>query len=147
MFAHAWFWLISRFTSPFTEIRSSFKPENKLAKSPLIFQLWFERDGQHVGSSRQLVSSLHSAFARSRKGFKLLTRYFWSQDDPSDYSSNPSPVIPVSKEQCLIRKKSKQGNIAVLYFIPLRAKRVGELIVIRHKKILPTRILSTLECL
>ena len=32
-------------------------------------------------------------------------------------------------------------------FIPLRAKRVGEFIEIRHKKILPTRILNTLECL
>ena len=31
--------------------------------------------------------------------------------------------------------------------IPLRAKRVGELIEIRHKKISPTHILSTLWCL
>ena len=31
--------------------------------------------------------------------------------------------------------------------IPLRAKRVGEFIEIRHKKISPTSILSTLECL
>ena len=32
-------------------------------------------------------------------------------------------------------------------FIPLRAKQVGEFIKIRHKKISPTRILKTLECL
>ena len=31
--------------------------------------------------------------------------------------------------------------------IPLRAKRVGEFIEIRHKKISPTSILSTLGCL
>ena len=31
--------------------------------------------------------------------------------------------------------------------IPLRAKRVGEFIDIRHKQISPTRILSTLGCL
>ena len=34
-----------------------------------------------------------------------------------------------------------------LCIIPLRAKRVGEFIETRHKKISPTRILSTLGCL
>ena len=33
------------------------------------------------------------------------------------------------------------------HIIPRRAKRIGEIIEIRHKKILPTRILSTLGCL
>ena len=32
-------------------------------------------------------------------------------------------------------------------FMPLQATRVGEFIEIRHKKIAPTRILSTLGCL
>ena len=33
------------------------------------------------------------------------------------------------------------------FFIPLQAKQIGEIIEIRHRKILPTRILSTLGCL
>ena len=35
----------------------------------------------------------------------------------------------------------------ITQIIPLRAKRVGEFIEIRHNKISPTRILSTLGCL
>jgi hypothetical protein len=38
-------------------------------------------------------------------------------------------------------------KIRVNHFIPLRAKRVGEFIEIRHKKISLTPMLSTLECL
>ena len=38
-------------------------------------------------------------------------------------------------------------NIQAYGFIPLQAKRVGEFIEISHKKISPTRILSTLGCL
>ena len=37
--------------------------------------------------------------------------------------------------------------ITKVFFIPLRVKQVGEFIAIRHKKISPTRILSTLGCL
>ena len=38
-------------------------------------------------------------------------------------------------------------NFKMLSLIPLRVKGVGEFIEIRHKKISPTDILSTLECL
>ena len=38
-------------------------------------------------------------------------------------------------------------SLVQIIIIPLRAKRVGECIEIRHNKISPTRILSTLRCL
>ena len=45
-------------------------------------------------------------------------------------------------------KNPKQDQKKFLFIvIPLRAKREGEFIEIRHKKISPTRILSTLGCL
>ena len=46
---------------------------------------------------------------------------------------------------CPIIQLQQISDQQMVKFIPLRAKRVGEFIEIRHKKISPTRILSTLE--
>ena len=52
--------------------------------------------------------------------------------------------------RCVVNIKRIQPSSLLAthwHFIPLLAKRVGECIKIRHKRISPTRILSTLGCL
>ena len=64
------------------------------------------------------------------------------------YNTGPHCILVINSNSSIkLPCTVWETNLNLSCFIPLRAKPVGEFIEIRHKKISPTSILSTLGCL
>ena len=93
---------------------------------------------------REVYCHFHWCIRTGKEKVTWHTFIFFSPYVSIDFIQFPDLFLAKSHT---IRRSCHWSSWGLSSIIPLRAKRVGEFIEIRHKKISPTRMLATLGCL
>ena len=105
----------------------------------------------HRGPVDASFNSSRGRWFKSQAGMPSFLFFWWlmafEKRNNTKKCRGKGPSLKEVKFWTNLKKFQEQDLPIKLPFIPLRAKWVGEFIEIRHKKISPTCILSTLGCL